>query len=107
MGMIARIAADILNSSPPVEVEGDGGSGPHEGVTVRYTVEFRDHGTDHMSAFLTKAGGADGGESMQTTDHSMASDLLSAIVDFESNARAAQGQRPEEARRGIPAEAVL
>lgn len=102
MGVIVRMAADILDDSSLAER----GDGLHEGVTVRYTVEFRDHGTDHMSAFLTKSGG-NGGENMQTTDHNMASDLLSALVDFEANARAAQDQHPRAGVQEENPEAVL
>jgi len=89
MGVIPRIAAAILQDRTLAKGQDD----PQEGKTVRYTVEFRNHGTDHMSVFLTKSGANDG-ENVQTTDHSMASDLLSAIVDFEANASAAQNQHP-------------
>jgi hypothetical protein len=64
------------------------------GKTVVYTVEFRDHGTDRMSATVTKnEGGAP--ESAESDDLDDAAELLSAIVEFEANANLRVTPRPE------------
>lgn len=55
------------------------------GRTVKYIVEFRGHGTDHMSASMTKdANGSDGGEPA-TAGHDQSAKLLQALVEFEAN----------------------
>lgn len=67
-----------------------------EGRTVRYVVEFRDHGTDHMSANMTKdenglEDDGSGGE-FTTGDHDRSSKLLQAIVQFEADVAGSQAE---------------
>lgn len=63
------------------------------GKTVVYTVEFRDHGTDRMSARVTKDGGA-GPESAESFDLDLAAELLGAVVKFKANAVKAEPESP-------------
>jgi hypothetical protein len=65
------------------------------GKTVVYTVEFLDHGTDRMSAKVTK-----GEESAESGDLDDAAELLDAIVTFEMNAEAHVA--PRDPRLGGP-----
>lgn len=57
-----------------------------QGRSVRYIVEFSGHGTDHMSAKMTKdAANSPGGEPV-TAGHDRSAKLLQALVEFEANA---------------------
>lgn len=60
------------------------------GRSVRYTVEFRGHGTDHMSASMTKdANGSDPGEPAMA-GHDRSAKLLQALVEFEASAESSE-----------------
>lgn len=74
---IGRKAADGTEAAPPPDAI-------DQGRSVRYVVEFRDHGTDHMSAKVTKSenGSVEGDASVG--DHDLSSKLLQALVEFES-----------------------
>jgi len=57
---------------------------PTPDKTVVYAVEFRNHGTDRMSAKVSKG---DGSEPVESRDLDLVAELLNAIVAFEANAR--------------------
>jgi hypothetical protein len=71
------------------------------GKTVVYTVEFRDHGTDRMSATVIKdeGGGPEYAESGELDD---AAELLNAIVQFEMNAEPRSTPRSREETAFLP-----
>ncbi len=57
------------------------------GRSVRYVVQFSGHGTDRMSAEMTK-NGADGTAESVTAGHDQSSKLLRALVEFGGSAEA-------------------
>ncbi len=68
------------------------------GRSVRYTVEFRGHGTDHMSASMTKDSDGEEGlahEGAATAGHERSSKLLQALVEFESVGAEPEAGPPE------------
>ena len=73
----------------------EGTAEPASGKTVVYTVEFLNHGTDQMSAKVTKdqGGGPEYAESGELED---AAELLNAIVQFETSAETRSAPRSRE-----------
>lgn len=58
-----------------------------EGRSIRYVVEFQGHGTDHMSATMTKEANEPDGDDVASAGHDRSAKLLQALVEFESNTR--------------------
>jgi len=88
-----KVADDGERDKParPVHDTADGvpiEDSDHPGNTVRYTVEFRGHGTDHMSARMTKD--ASGDDSSAVAGHVRSAKLLQALVEFEDNGTEAE-----------------
>jgi len=56
------------------------------GRSVRYIVEFSGHGTDHMSAKMTKDENGSPDAEVATAGHDRSAKLLQALVEFEASA---------------------
>lgn len=84
-------ATDDDFAAPPMV---DDGSATDNGRFVRYVVEFQSHGTDHMSATMTKDSNSPDDGDVATAGHERSAKLLQALVEFESNTAEPPESRP-------------